>query len=66
MFKFLRSFFSVLNGPTFFEIDPKKIYSKEDLINILKTQDLSVGQGNAIVLYLLETMNKEIEELKNK
>ncbi len=66
MTNFLRNFFKLYPENNFYKLDADKDYTKDELINILKNEDLSIGSGNAIVLFLIESMYKEIEELKNK
>ena len=44
--------------PTYFELDEKKEYTLPELIEILKTENITIGTGNAIVLKILDEIVK--------
>lgn len=51
---------------SFFQIDPHKVYSDEEIIRILQEERVSVGLGNTIVLVLILRMRDRIKELEEK
>lgn len=55
----LKDFFKT---PNYFTLEPEKDYSLLELIEILKTKNLTLGEGNAIVLKILEELVKKDEK----
>jgi hypothetical protein len=55
----IKDFFST---DDFFELDNKKEYELEELIQILKHKKLTMGTGNSIVLKILEELVKKHEK----
>ena len=60
--KWLKDFFKISPyfqiTPSFFQLDENKEYTLPELIEILKTEDITVGTGNAIVLKILDELVK--------
>lgn len=61
MNKWIKSFLS-LEDDTYFQLDPKKEYSLDELINILEKEHLDLGTGNKIVLKILSQLVQERNE----
>ena len=49
-------------SPKFFELDDKKHYELNELIEILKNENVTVGTGNSIVLTILDELVKKHEK----
>lgn len=58
---FWKQFFS-LERPKLDSIDKEKNYTLSELIDILKTKTLTVGDGNQLVLKILEELVKDHEK----
>lgn len=62
MNKWIKSFFDLWPSTSLFYIEEDKEYTLRQLVDILKTKDVSPQQGNRIILKILDKLVKTHEE----
>lgn len=66
MKEWLQQFFGLYDySQDFFKFDENREYSNQEILEALRTEQLTLETGNAAVWVLLSRMNEKIEQLEN-